>query len=59
MLEDYLNVRISLDGDKWCASVGEDLQVGLAGFGDSPIDALSELVLELKVHGWNIGDINL
>lgn len=31
---------ISLDGNKWCALLGEDLQIGVAGFGDSPEEAM-------------------
>lgn len=29
------------DGTKWCALFGEDLQVGVAGFGDTPADAMA------------------
>lgn len=28
------------DGDKWCALYGEDLQSGVAGFGDTPAEAM-------------------
>ena len=28
--------RLFIDGDKWCALYGENLQDGVAGFGDSP-----------------------
>lgn len=31
---------LSLDGNKWCALLGDDLQVGLAAFGDSPAEAM-------------------
>lgn len=31
--------RLSLDGDQWCALYGDNLQDGVAGFGDSPADA--------------------
>lgn len=27
--------RVFIDGDRWCALYGEDLQEGCAGFGDS------------------------
>ena len=27
---------ISIDGNQWCALYGQDLQSGVAGFGDSP-----------------------
>ena len=32
--------RLFPDGDQWCALLGEDLQVGVCGFGDSPADAM-------------------
>ena len=32
--------RMSLDGNQWCALYGEDLQEGVAGFGDSPTLAM-------------------
>ncbi len=31
---------LSIDGDKWCALFGENLQDGVAGFGDSPAEAM-------------------
>lgn len=31
-----LKPRLSIDGDQWCALHGENLQDGIAGFGDSP-----------------------
>lgn len=31
--------RLSIDGDQWCALHGENLQDGVAGFGDSPDEA--------------------
>lgn len=33
---------ISIDGNKWCALYGENLQDGVAGFGDSPAEAMAE-----------------
>jgi len=33
---------ISIDGNKWCALYGENLQDGVAGFGDSPADAMAD-----------------
>jgi hypothetical protein len=33
---------ISMDGTKWCALYGEDLQNGVAGFGDTPAEAMAE-----------------
>lgn len=32
--------RLSIDGSQWCALYGENLQDGVAGFGDSPNDAM-------------------
>jgi len=28
--------RLSIDGNQWCALYGDNLQDGVAGFGDSP-----------------------
>lgn len=28
--------KVSIDGDQWCVLYGENLQDGVAGFGDSP-----------------------
>lgn len=36
-----LRPRVFLDGNKWCALYGEDVQAGVAGFGDSPEQAES------------------
>lgn len=32
--------KLSRDGNQWCALLGEDLQVGAAGFGPSPAEAM-------------------
>ena len=34
--------RLSLDGNQWCALYGENLQEGVAGFGDSPEGAMAD-----------------
>lgn len=31
---------LSIDGNQWCALYGENLQDGVAGFGDSPQEAM-------------------
>ena len=31
--------QLSIDGNQWCALLGESLQDGVAGFGDTPEDA--------------------
>ena len=33
---------IGLDGTKWCALYGEDLMNGVAGFGDTPEEAMRD-----------------
>ena len=33
---------LSIDGNKWCALYGNNLQDGVAGFGDSPSDAMDD-----------------
>lgn len=32
--------RLFIDGNQWCALYGENLQEGVAGFGDSPASAM-------------------
>lgn len=32
--------RLMADGTKWCALYGENLQEGVAGFGDTPEEAM-------------------
>lgn len=32
--------RLSIDGNQWCALYGDNLQDGVAGFGDSPANAM-------------------
>lgn len=34
--------RLSIDGNQWCALYGENLQDGVAGFGDSPQKAMQD-----------------
>ena len=33
---------LSIDGNSWCALYGDNLQTGVAGFGDSPNKAMLE-----------------
>ncbi|SNS16436.1 hypothetical protein [Pseudomonas segetis] len=33
---------ISVDGNQWCALYGDDLQSGVAGFGDTPEQAMAD-----------------
>ena len=37
-----LKPKISIDGDQWCALYGQNLQDGIAGFGDSVAEAFSD-----------------
>lgn len=34
--------RLFIDGNMWCALYGDDLQSGIAGFGESPDKAMRE-----------------
>ena len=58
-MKDTLEIIISLDGDLWCAQIGENLQDGLAGFGHSPVRAIRELADEIERHAWNLPNITL
>ncbi len=46
MPRDDREIRISLDGNKWCALRGENLQEGESGFGATPEIALMTLLTE-------------
>lgn len=39
---------LSIDGNQWCALYGSDLQDGVAGFGDTPDEAMRDFDLN-----WN------
>jgi hypothetical protein len=34
--------KLSMDGNQWCALYGDNLQEGVAGFGDAPAKAMSD-----------------
>lgn len=34
--------KLSIDGNQWCALNGDNLQDGVAGFGDSPAKAMQD-----------------
>ena len=37
-----LRPKLYIDGNKWCALYGDDIQKGLVGFGNSPQKALQD-----------------
>ncbi|MFA6619299.1 MAG: hypothetical protein WCT23_09555 [Candidatus Neomarinimicrobiota bacterium] len=37
-----LKPRVFIDGDHWCCLYGENLQVGIVGFGKSPVAAIRQ-----------------
>ena len=37
-----LRPTIKKDGNKWCVLYGENLQEGIAGFGDTPMQAVDD-----------------
>lgn len=45
-----LNATLQKDGNQWCVLFGEDLQVGVAGFGDSPHEAILKWGAEMKTR---------
>ena len=46
-------IKVFVDGNEWCALLGENLQEGLAGFSDTPAEALRELANLVELQGWN------
>ena len=44
--EPAYEIRLFMDGDKWCALSGPNLQEGIAGFGDTPMQAFEAFETE-------------
>jgi hypothetical protein len=42
-------LKVYPDGNQWCALWGDDIQSGVAGFGDTPALALNALLSSVKV----------
>lgn len=42
VIVEALRPRISKDGDQWCVLYGENLQEGVAGFGNTPMEAIQD-----------------
>ena len=43
-----IQAEIKMDGDKWCIGIGDNLQVGLYAFADTPAQAIVKFVDELR-----------
>jgi hypothetical protein len=43
-----VKAKLSKDGDKWCVLLGENLQVGIAGFGRSTWEAIADFKSEFR-----------
>lgn len=41
-------VSIAKDGDSWCALIGQDLQNGVSGFGETVQEALRDLANRIQ-----------
>lgn len=52
------DVTLSRDGNQWCALMGDNLQVGVAGFGDTLKEALEELVEEYSLITLGAGGVS-
>lgn len=39
-----LKIKITKDGDSWCALIGKDLQDGTGGFGETPVKAVKNVM---------------
>lgn len=54
MKSEYLiTVKIFLDGNQWGALLGDNITVGVAGFGFSVNEAMSELVGQMEQYHRN------
>ena len=51
MNEEYsVTVKMFLDGNQWAALLGENITVGVAGFGYSVNEAMAELVRQMDQY---------
>lgn len=41
-------IEVDMEGDKWFALYGENIQVGCVGFGDTPVEALRALIDDME-----------
>ena len=41
-------IHVGIDGNSWCALLGNNLQEGIAGFGDTLSEALHELAENIQ-----------
>jgi hypothetical protein len=54
MQDEYsVTVKIFLDGNQWGALVGENITVGVAGFGYSVNEAMMELTKQMEIYHRN------
>lgn len=49
MKQQSYEIKLMLDGDQWSALIGENLQEGICGFGDTPRDALLVLADDVAI----------
>jgi len=46
-------INVTKDGNQWCALLGNDLQDGIAGFGEHIHKAVEELAWKLRIYHVN------
>ena len=51
-------IRLEKDGNQYCCIIGENLQVGVAGFGDTKEDALVAFLLNILAELNQLKDNN-
>ena len=49
-MEKPIQVKLYKDGDQWCALIGDNLQSGICGFGDTKSEAVMTLATFLLVN---------
>lgn len=42
VIVEALRPKISKDGDQWCVLYGDNLQEGVSGFGNTPMEAIQD-----------------
>ncbi|MGL5922124.1 hypothetical protein [Chroococcidiopsis sp.] len=50
METEVTQINLYKDGDAWCALIGDDIQSGTCGFGQTKSDALRALAISLNLN---------
>jgi len=50
-----ITLRVYENGNMWWALIGDNIQEGIAGFGEKPSEAIRDLADHIQDYGLNVG----